>query len=64
MSASTWRQWLRWLAPVAIMVVVLVVLRDQLPFFGEAWKAVGAASTGPLLLAVATAVLSLSLIHI
>ena len=42
------------------MVVVLVVLRDQLPFFGEAWKAVGAASTGPLLLAVATAVLSLA----
>ena len=60
MSANTWRQWLRWLAPVAILVVVLVVLRDRLPFFGEAWRAVGAASTGPLLAAVATAVLSLA----
>ena len=60
MSANTWRQWLRWLAPVAILVVVLVVLRDQMPFFGEAWRAVGAASTGPLLLSVTTAVLSLA----
>ncbi|RUQ12635.1 UPF0104 family protein [Corynebacterium genitalium] len=60
MSANTWRQWLRWLAPVAILVVVLVVLRDHMPFFGEAWRAVGAASTGPLLGAVTTAVLSLA----
>ena len=60
MSANTWRQWLRWLAPVAIMVVVLVVLRDEISFFGEAWRAVGAASTGPVLLAVATALLSLA----
>ena len=41
------------------MAVVLVVLRDQLPFFGEAWKAVRAAQLGPLLWAVAAAVLSL-----
>ena len=60
MSANTWRQWLRWLAPVAILVVVLVVLRDQMPFFGEAWRAVRGASIGPLLLSVATAVLSLA----
>ena len=60
MSANTWRQWLRWLAPVAILAVVLVVLRDEMPFFGEAWRAVGAASTGPVLLAVATALLSLA----
>ena len=45
---------------MAILVVVLVVLRDQMPFFGEAWRAVGAASAGPLLAAVATAVLSLA----
>lgn len=60
MSANTWRQWLRWLAPVAILVVVLVVLRDHMPFFGEAWRAVGDASIGPLLVSVATAVLSLA----
>ena len=45
---------------MAILVVVLVVLRGRMPFFGEAWRAVGAASTGPLLAAVATAVLSLA----
>ena len=56
---ASWRQWLRWLAPVALLAVVLVVLRDQLPFFGEAWKAVRAAQLGPLLWAVAAAVLSL-----
>ena len=59
MSANTWRQWLRWLAPVAILVLVLVVLRDHMPLFGEAWRAVGEASIGPLLVSVATAVLSL-----
>ena len=58
MSANS-RQWLRWLAPVALLAVVLVVLRDQLPFFGEAWGAVRAAQLGPLLWAVAAAVLSL-----
>lgn len=59
MSVS-WRQWLRWLAPVAVLVAVLVILRDELPFFGEAWGAMRAASIGPLLLAVATAVASLA----
>ena len=58
MNANS-RQWLRWLAPVALLAVVLVVLRDQLPFFGEAWGAVRAAQLGPLLWAVAAAVLSL-----
>lgn len=59
MSVS-WRQWLRWLVPVAVLVAVLVILRDELPFFGEAWGAVRAASIGPLLAAVATAVASLA----
>ncbi|MBA1837799.1 UPF0104 family protein [Corynebacterium sp. zg912] len=59
MSVS-WRQWLRWLAPVAVLVAMLVILRDELPFFGEAWGAVRAASIGPLLAAVATAVASLA----
>ena len=58
MSAS-WRKWLRWVAPVALAVVVLVVLRDQMSFFGEAWRAVRAAQLGPLLWAVTAAVLSL-----
>ncbi|MDN8606258.1 YbhN family protein [Corynebacterium ureicelerivorans] len=58
MSAS-WRQWLRWLAPAALAVVVLVVLRDQMPFFGEAWRAVRAAAPLPLAGAVATALLAL-----
>ncbi|WJY98429.1 lysylphosphatidylglycerol synthase transmembrane domain-containing protein [Corynebacterium fournieri] len=60
MSASNVRQWVRWLAPVAVMAAVLVILRDEMPFFGEAWQAVGEAQTGPLLAAVATAVLSLA----
>ena len=59
MSVS-WRQWLRWLVPVAVLVAMLVILRDELRFFGEAWGAVRAASIGPLLAAVATAVASLA----
>lgn len=53
------RTWLRWIAPVALAVVVLVVLRDQMPFFGEAWRAVRAAAPLPLAGAVATALLAL-----
>lgn len=53
------RTWLRWLAPVVLAVVVLVVLRDQMPFFGEAWRAVRAAAALPLAGAVATALLAL-----
>ena len=60
MSASRWRQWLRWLAPVAALAAVLVILRDQLPFFGEAWQAIGAASPLPLACAAATAALALA----
>ena len=53
------RTWLRWLAPVVLAVVVLVVLRDQMSFFGEAWRAVRAAAPLPLAGAVATALLAL-----
>lgn len=53
------RTWLRWLAPVVLAVVVLVVLRNQMPFFGEAWRAVRAAAALPLAGAVATALLAL-----
>ncbi|MBC3178212.1 lysylphosphatidylglycerol synthase transmembrane domain-containing protein [Corynebacterium lujinxingii] len=53
------RTWLRWLAPVVLAVVVLVVLRDQMPFFGEAWRAVHDAAPLPLAGAVATALLAL-----
>ncbi|OFL15306.1 hypothetical protein HMPREF2785_11030 [Corynebacterium sp. HMSC067D03] len=53
------RTWLRWLAPVVLAVVVLVVLRDQMPFFGDAWRAVRSASPLPLLGTVVTALLAL-----
>lgn len=53
------RTWLRWLAPVVLVVVVLVVLRDQMPFFGDAWRAVRSASPLPLLGTVVTALLAL-----
>ena len=53
------RTWLRWLAPVVLAVVVLVVLRDQMPFFGDAWRAVRSASPPPLLGTVVTALLAL-----
>ena len=53
------RTWLRWLAPVVLAVVVLVVLRDQMSFFGEAWRAMRAAAPLPLAGAVATALLAL-----
>ncbi len=53
------RTWLRWIAPVVLAVVVLVVLRDQIPFFGEAWRAVRAAAPLPLAGAVTTALLAL-----
>ncbi|MDK8823936.1 YbhN family protein [Corynebacterium coyleae] len=53
------RTWLRWLAPVVLVVVVLVVLRDQMPFFGDAWRAVRSASPPPLLGTVVTALLAL-----
>lgn len=53
------RTWLRWIAPVVLAVVVLVVLRDQMPFFGDAWRAVRSASPLPLLGTVVTALLAL-----
>lgn len=53
------RTWLRWLAPVVLVVVVLVVLRDRMPFFGDAWRAVRSASPLPLLGTVVTALLAL-----
>lgn len=53
------RTWLRWIAPVVLVVVVLVVLRDQMPFFGDAWRAVRSASPPPLLGTVVTALLAL-----
>ncbi|NJJ04000.1 lysylphosphatidylglycerol synthase transmembrane domain-containing protein [Corynebacterium coyleae] len=53
------RTWLRWLAPVVLVVVVLVVLRDQMPFFGDVWRAVRSASPPPLLGTVVTALLAL-----
>ena len=53
------RTWLRWLAPVVLAVVVLVVLRDRMPFFGDAWRAVRSASPPPLLGTVVTALLAL-----
>lgn len=53
------RTWLRWLAPVVLVAVVLVVLRDQMPFFGDAWRAVRSASPLPLLGTVVTALLAL-----
>ena len=53
------RTWLRWIAPVVLVVVVLVVLRDQMPFFGDAWRAVRSASPLPLLGTVVTALLAL-----
>lgn len=53
------RTWLRWIAPVVLAVVVLVVLRDQMPFFGDAWRAVRSASPPPLLGTVVTALLAL-----
>ena len=53
------RTWLRWLAPVVLVVVVLVALRDQMPFFGDAWRAVRSASPPPLLGTVVTALLAL-----
>lgn len=53
------RTWLRWLAPVVLVVVVLVALRDRMPFFGDAWRAVRSASPPPLLGTVVTALLAL-----
>ncbi|UBI09445.1 YbhN family protein [Corynebacterium coyleae] len=53
------RNWLRWIAPVVLVVVVLVTLRDRMPFFGDAWRAVRSASPPPLLGTVVTALLAL-----
>lgn len=53
------RTWLRWIAPVVLAVVVLVVLRDRMPFFDDAWRAVRSASPLPLLGTVVTALLAL-----
>lgn len=53
------RTWLRWIAPVVLVVVALVVLRDQMPFFGDARRAVRSASPLPLLGTVVTALLAL-----
>lgn len=53
------RTWLRWIAPVVLVVVVLVALRDRMPFFGDAWRAVRSASPPPLLGTVVTALLAL-----
>lgn len=38
------RSWARWLAPIAVLIIVALVFRDQLPFLGQAFAALGQAS--------------------
>ena len=58
--SSSAKQWLRWLAPVALIAILLLVFRDELPFLGQAWEALGSSEPWPLLAAVCTANLALA----
>ena len=53
------RAWIRWLAPVVVLAIVGIVFRDQLPFLGEAFRALRHASPAPVAAAVVCAVLAI-----
>lgn len=57
--SPTLKQWIAWGAPLIFLAVLVFLVRDQLSFIGEAWRALIAASPAPTAAAVACALASI-----
>lgn len=59
-ASKNWARWLQWILPVTVIAALAVGFREELPFFGEAWDVLKAATPLPLVAAVCTAFLALA----